>query len=414
MLLPTVTNREQLYDALDQYALERRAEIDRRDLGADTGLIKSYVLELSRHEGKADVPAAFVGTGLRPHPLGDDGVFALLRDSQHLGYVEPLGSRYLAVHSQLQNTAQIDETIQRLVRRTPALDSLWLAGDLFRQLLLHVVAPLSPHRSTIVKFEHAPRFAAGVQADEEGADDELLWATSPPAAGDTAAEDIDPDRRSASLMQRVGRLARTLPEYQRIDPVWRTIRAMRIPGAGHGGYELYSWGKMTHRTDSFRSGRTWLRELVEIYERATRAIEEIAWIEAEPEPPDGRSVGLRGLPVVCRFLEPLTDAVFHGFVEAVFKRGETDFRLWGEPIWLGERKVHVYGLDLHLWQPLQMELTPRHFVFLLPAGTCGNTVHRLMTNLQRFVDPGVEMSVGGVNYGALIKAAILGREAPHV
>jgi hypothetical protein len=402
-----VANREELYDALDRYAYERRAEIDRRDLGADTGLIKSYVLETSRHDGAADIPAALAGTGLRPERLGDGDVFTLFRGGEHLGYAEPLGGRHLAVHSYMQNTRQIDETMRRLVRRTPALDALWLAGETFHQLLRQIVAPLSPQRNTIVKCAYVPEFATPGAATEDVDEDDLPWATSPAAADAGLGEDTDPDKRVASLMERAGRLARNLPRYQAIDPAWRAIRTMRIPGVEHGGYDLYSWGKLTHRAASFTAGRGWLRDITAIYERATRAIEELVWLAAEPTRlPGDPGITLRGAPVVCRFPEPLPDAVFRTFVAEVFERGEGTFRLWGEPLRLGERKVHVYGVDLHLFQQLYMELTPRHFTFILPAGTCGNTVHRLMTNLQRAVDPAVTMTVGDTDYAALLAGAI--------
>src|SRR5215218_7159699 len=67
----TVASKEDLYDSLEQYASERREEIDKRDLGRDTGLIKSYLLETTRHDGEADIPAALARTDLRAERLGD-------------------------------------------------------------------------------------------------------------------------------------------------------------------------------------------------------------------------------------------------------------------------------------------------------------------------------------------------------
>ncbi len=410
-----VDSKEALYDSLEQYAGERREEIDKRDLGRDTGLIKSYLLETARHDGAPDIPGALARTELRAERLGDGDAFALFRGQQQLGYVEALGTRHLAIHSYMQNVRQIDDIVRRLAERTPNLDAIWLAGATFQQLLQRVIAPLNPRRNTIVKFEYVPAFATARALAVDEREDALIWATSPAPADAAEDDDVDPDQRSASLMERAARLAATLSDYQRINPTWRAIRALRIPGAEHGGYDLYSWGKLTHRTSSFRGGHAWLREIVGIYERATRAIEETVWLDAEPlHTSAGGAAGLRGLPVVASFPEPLPDHVFRNFVSLTFERGEGPFRLWGEPIRLGERKVHVYGLDLHLWQPISMELTPRQFVFLLPRGTCGNTVHRLMTNLQRYVDPAVELRIGERDYGDLMLDAILPREGRDV
>ncbi len=404
-----IRGREDLYDALDRYALERRVEIDKRDLGADKGLIKSYVLETTDHDGEADIPAALAGTSLRPERLGDDNAFRLMRGERHFGYAEPLGGRYLALHTYVQNT-DADRAVLRLVEGSADLDALWLAGDTFQQVLRQMIAPESPQRNVIMKFEYAPQFAGGqTLIDWATDDDERQWATSPDATG--LDERVDADRRVASLMERARRLDRTLPRYQEIEPVWRAVKTMRIPGVEHGGYDLYSWGKMTYRAPSFRGGRGWLRDITTAYERVTRAIEELVWLRAEPAPGNAAFV-LRGLPVVCQFGHPLPDATFRGFVENTFERGQSAFRFWGNPIPLGERKVHVYALDLHLWQPLYMELTPKQFVFILPEGTCGNTVHRLMTNLQRFVDPAVTMAIGDTDYATLVADAIAGGKVP--
>ncbi len=113
------------------------------------------------------------------------------------------------------------------------------------------------------------------------------------------------------------------------------------------------------------------------------------------------------MPVVFTFGNPLSVATFQNFITTTFERGQGPFRLWGNPIVMGPGKVHVYGMDLHLWQQLYMELTPHYFLFVLPKGTCGNTVHRLMTNLQRYVDPSVRARVGDIDYEDFIVDAML-------
>jgi hypothetical protein len=72
-------------------------------------------------------------------------------------------------------------------------------------------------------------------------------------------------------------------------------------------------------------------------------------------------------------------------------------------MWLSSTKVHVYGVDQHLWQPVMLELTDRHLYAILPRGTCGNTVHRLVTNVQRFLDPGVSAWIGDRRFEQLIE-----------
>jgi len=112
-----------------------------------------------------------------------------------------------------------------------------------------------------------------------------------------------------------------------------------------------------------------------------------------------------GAPVLLKFSETLPQETFQKFIASTFRRKANKFRLWGNPIELGPTKVHVYGLDRHLWQPVFLEITERQIVAIIPPGTCGNTVHRLVTNVQQFLDPGVEAWVGNQKYEDVIRAS---------
>jgi hypothetical protein len=90
--------------------------------------------------------------------------------------------------------------------------------------------------------------------------------------------------------------------------------------------------------------------------------------------------------------------------------GQGPLRLMGNPIRLSERKVHVYGVDLHLWQRIYLEMTPKHMTVVLPRGTCGNTIHRLVTNIQRYVAPTINVFIGDTRYSDLIQNVFLGKE----
>ena len=83
--------------------------------------------------------------------------------------------------------------------------------------------------------------------------------------------------------------------------------------------------------------------------------------------------------------------MFYNFIEYTFRTGKEPFRILGKPIWVNDNKVHIYGTDIHLWQKVLLELSREEFVVILPTGTCGNTIHRLVTNIQRYLDPGVSV-----------------------
>jgi hypothetical protein len=100
----------------------------------------------------------------------------------------------------------------------------------------------------------------------------------------------------------------------------------------------------------------------------------------------------------------LSEQLFDRFITLTFDQGKGPFRLWGNPIKRSGPRVHVYGLDLHLWQKIYLDMTPTRFVVILPNGTCGNTVHRLATNIQRYLDPLVQVRLGSTLYEDLISA----------
>ncbi len=404
-------SRDQLFDVFDNYAYERKAEVDRYELGPNTGMMKSYVLETADHGHPPDVEKALGATQWRAHRVGREELFRVQGSQGVVGYAEPLGSRYIVLHS-YGKTDPTDRAVRRAVMSSPNLDFLWLAGETFMVLWRQYILPKSPSSFVSIKCEQSNSFESGRAQD--------LWYDEEQEQADVTSEADDEvggtDRRatSSAFTERALRLEQILSQFQRIYPAFRAVKMLRFPGEERGGYDVWSWGKMTHRAPSFREGRSQLVEITRLYESVTTAIEEAIWLNVElVDLPDGPSMGIGGAPVVFEFSSPLPDQTFRNLISTTFEQGRGPLRLWGNPISLGERKVHVYGLDLHLWQRLYMELTPKRFLFLLPRGTCGNTVHRLMTNIQRFVDPAVTMMIGDTAYADLFENALLGREVVH-
>ena len=62
-------------------------------------------------------------------------------------------------------------------------------------------------------------------------------------------------------------------------------------------------------------------------------------------------------------------------------------------------------MDRHLWQPFLLEATSRHLLAVLPHGTCGNTVHRLVTNVQRELAPTAKAWLGSEPYDKAVADA---------
>ncbi|MBI3760709.1 MAG: hypothetical protein HY260_02465 [Chloroflexi bacterium] len=395
-------SREEVFDFLDDYAFERKEEIDRRQLGKETGLIKTYVFETSPENPASSGPVTLLrGTDWQVEPIGHDGLYTARDSEGELGFIELVSPRHLMLHS-IRKKEKADGAVIRAVRNTAQLDSLWLAGEYFLNLWKTVILPQSPDRFITLKFEHLTQFEDAAAGFDETDDDR---------EEERSEENIAERRASIStITERAERVGKFLPQLQSFHPPFKAVKMLRIPASERGGYEFWSWGKITYRAPSFREGREQALSVTRLYEQTTRAIERTLWLRTEPVAmKGGEGLTLRGAPLVLQFSQPLSLSTFHNLVAVTFERGQGPLRLWGNPIWLNERKVHVYGIDLHLWQRLYLELTPYRMVVVMPHGTCGNTAHRLMTNIQRYVDPAVTMYIGETTYSDIIREALLGK-----
>jgi hypothetical protein len=105
-----------------------------------------------------------------------------------------------------------------------------------------------------------------------------------------------------------------------------------------------------------------------------------------------------GSPLTIKFKKPLNQQTLDYWVKSTFGRSRNKFRLWGNTIKLDQKKIHVYGVDRHLWQPIFMEITDKYSAVIIPGGTCGNIVHRLVTNIKKYIDLAADVYVGDIKY----------------
>jgi hypothetical protein len=226
------------------------------------------------------------------------------------------------------------------------------------------------------------------------------------AGDDDSIEIIERRATRFRLVDRVGVVQEKLIKMQQIYAPFYAISQMRFPSpVGRGGHDFYDNGRVTNRSESFRDHRSHLLFVVRIYEHLLHATEHQAWYSIQDSVGvPGQFRKIVGAPITIRFREALSSQVFDHWITATFdERKRNKFRLWGHPLRLGPTKVHVYGVDRHLWQPLFLELTASGCTAIIPNGTCGNTVHRLITNIQRYLDPGAMAYVGEKPYTQMVK-----------
>jgi len=117
----------------------------------------------------------------------------------------------------------------------------------------------------------------------------------------------------------------------------------------------------------------------------------------EADHPVGASFS--GAPIGIRFSRQITD--LPRFCEELFS-ARAPFRLWGRPEVTGDSAI-VDAVDLHVGQRLGMEIGRDWMRIYMTAGSCGNTVARLVSNLQVGFDSALTLSQPGLQEVAALQ-----------
>jgi hypothetical protein len=407
--ISSVSSRDQMIRYLDGYAAERKEELDERKL--KRALVKSYLIE---HTGDGDktkpVMAIMEDARVDLEPI-DENVYRIRTQGRYIGFFEVFTPRYFVIYS-LLDSQELERWVRRLILNCPELDHVWLSGLTFSVLWHKVVQLNKPNRYAKIVFEHNSIYQVDsdgyeIEEDEEEEEDEAL---SPIDESDVIRV-VERRASKFSLVDRISVVQEKLTELQKLYSPLYAIRQLRFPSpVGPGGHDFYDNGKVTNRTGSFRDHRNHLMYVQRIYDKLIEFTENKAWYSMHKETvaTPGLFQKLVGSPVIISFEVPLSNETFDYWIKSTFGRLRNRFRLWGNPIRLGPRKVHVYGLDKHLWQPIFLEITDSHLIAIIPKGTCGNTVHRLVTNIQRYIDPGAKVYIGDIEYKDMVEQSSQG------
>src|SRR3989338_2413964 len=388
-----IKSRDEMIQLFDGYSFERKEELDQKK--TKKGLVKSYLLETvdGFQDSTTSITEIFDPLGCELVQI-EEGLYKIADKNlkRHIGFLESFWSgRYLVLYS-LELSEIVDKWIKGLVLSTPQLDHVWLSGWTFNMLWEKVKNLSNPNRFTRMVFEHESIFEidSGI---EEGEDEEI-------------SNDEDRaifERRSSkiALVDRIRLLKDKLSHFQKLYSPMYSITQLRFPSPiSKGGHDFFYFGKATNRSESFRDHRSHVLYVLKIYREMIKRTQDIAWysIEKVSIQKGGEFQQLIGAPLIIEFKDPLNEETFNHFIDSTFGRVKNRFRLWGNPIRLGPKKIHVYGVDKHLWQPIFLEITNKHLIAIIPKGTCGNTVHRLVSNIQIYLDPAAKVSIGNKPY----------------
>lgn len=396
--LPVLDSREEYVDFLEGYALPTHDEIEERR--PTRKLVKTYMLETvgqGHDQPVVDVLAALSERAA----LGrvDDTMFRVHErtdPARVVGLLELMDDRHPVFHTTL-GVKDSDPWVRGAIDQSPWLDRLWLSSHILFELWQYVQRTAPSHRYVRLGFEHEAWYET--VADDPSS--EAIEAESE-SEGDDAFDDdssrgpVERRRSRVQLTERLGVLERKLPDLVRLYDPLHSLVQLQMPSGGRGGHLLHYDGKATNRGESFVEHRATVAMVLDLYRRVTEHAESHLWMESADAGLDGYRV--KGAPLLIRFSKPLSAPTFDRFVQLGLQRKTSRFRIGGYLRRRGPTKVHLTAIDRHLWQPFLLEATTQQLLAVLPRGTCGNTVHRMVTNVQRYLDPDVEVWLGSEPY----------------
>ncbi|MEK5024526.1 hypothetical protein [Paenibacillus sp. FSL M7-1046] len=136
-------------------------------------------------------------------------------------------------------------------------------------------------------------------------------------------------------------------------------------------------GKITAKGNSYEKHSRIVYELVKLYSEVIEKLETYG-ISFE----EGR---LAGNPITINFSRTVSP---QKLINIIFT-GEEPFRLWGVEDEIGPNQFRVYAVDMHhgnSGNKLTFEITENYMRISMPKYSCANTLLRLFSNINHYVD----------------------------
>jgi hypothetical protein len=335
----------------------RRGELP---FGIHSGTVKTYALEVNGVAGDTDKAVARAreiagSSGLESAATSDPAL--LLAWQAELGIVvDVLDPRFWLVHTTAP-AGRVQQLLRSVVSRSTDIDWCWFSGSTIRRM-------------------QADGETKWFKSDFRG--DEFL--ASQPVEARRLKVQLEGDQA-----QRLYELLAQTPQYRSSTAL--TAVAVRL-GDGDLGWvdeAAYYRGRFVARGESFEVHVGFVSKWVQDYAATVRRIERqhgIAWSGA----PDGGSYSFSGGPITVSLGRPIED--LDQFAAALFSCRDP-FRLWAVPRSTQQGAVEAEVVDLHVGQQLRMDITRDWIRVYLPENACGNTIMRLVSNLQHRYDASV-------------------------
>jgi len=316
---------------------------------------KTFVVEA--HPGTHDSGdyLSDIFEGSRVEPTDDVHLHAVTISEELRFAVDDLDNRFWSFHSTAPTDVAVRE-IKRKVTTRRDLDFVWLPSHHLRQIRPGV------HPSYL-------------KTDFKG------WDILPPEEIRDLAITVrgrDADRLLDVIRQEKG--------HEHAISIDRLTVPAVDPDLGHVDEAVNRFAHFIAKGDSFALHQQVVAGVVGRYRSLVEAAEARA-IRFTPFSNDDDGGRTSGSPIEVRFSRPLPHVA--AFLGELFSSREP-FRLWG--LHKGtEDYGECDGVDLHVGERIRVEVQSEFLRIHLYEGGCGNTVARLVANLQHHVDGALEL-----------------------
>ncbi|MHA1887138.1 MAG: hypothetical protein ACTSX0_03875 [Promethearchaeota archaeon] len=355
-----ITNRKELSEHLEsvmtssQERLEEEGELDYNQFLLKTYLIESSVSDLREIKSPDGYNIQIQQT--------DDITLHILKVRKNSKtatfYVDTVNPRYWLIHG-VGSYKFTNPFIRKYVTSVMSgLDHLWLPNNFMMEL-----SKKDDFRGFSLKYDEEFSFI-----DDKKPVENLsmkLW-------GGAAPHVLQALKRDKDLKNTIA------------------ISGIGIKHSANGGFaidDVTAWGKFTAKGTSIDDHYFVVKDVQTRYSEKINLIEN-AWLDYSKD-----NIGIRfsGEPLTIIFNKKIEN--IPDFINELLA-SRKPFRLWGLHKILNDYFAKVVGIDLHTGHKINLDITNEWIRIYLPKGSCGNTILRLLTNIQHHYDSEATLESG--------------------
>ena len=269
-------------------------------------------------------------------------------------FVDLIDTRFIVLHTLDDSTTADTFVDQALVGSSPAFDRAW-----YSQGFLESVAYAAPvFEGWETRFHRYSYQKGGDDANR------LPESFSVSETGMTALSDYETCKMA----------------FDGKDVALDAVLLRLTSSGSYGRARVKSDGKITARGNSFQC---FLNLVTLVQGRYTQYVQRLEERYSLTYTQTSTGFRLKGQPFWVRFAKPVEG--LQDFLAFMFSCARP-FRLMGSPVWVNPSFARIRAVDLHVGKTINFEATPDYMRIYLPQGSCGNSLARIVSELQRHLD----------------------------